>query len=584
MLAIAGWLLSLALVVKVVRSAPDSRNRVPFRFAVEFPDSVGVANGAGIKLALSRDGSLLAVVGIKDGRRSLYLRRSDALRAQAVPGTDSAFNPSFSPDGQWLLFQSGSRLLKLRVAGGAAGVVVDSARAASWGDDGFIVYENANALWRVSAAGGDSRRVATPDANERFRRYSWPEVLPGSKNALITVWRGSTNLDSARLATVSLADGRVTDLGIRGANAHYVAPGYVLFAQVGGAVAAVPFSLRRLAVTGPAIPLLKNVYAGDGGGTDFSAADNGIIAYHGGFPDAELVTMLAVNRTGKERPLPQLGRERFLEPRLSPDGRHLAVSIGPPPPSATGDIWVYDVVSGQRKQVSSAGVNIRPEWTRDGTRVVYISKQADSQFVVSRRWDGTGEPEVIARGVSPAFYELSMGPAHGWSAIRTGLAPGGSAIRIVPTDSFAQQHAFETLSQVALTPMVSPDGRRIAYVVNVAGRREVVVRPTSGPANEVAVSKDGGTEPAWSTDGKTLFFRGLTHLMAATFAEGDTLGVRPPIPLFPDTYRLSVGHTGYDVFPGGRELLMLRKDNRDQTRAFVVVNWLETLAKARSAP
>jgi len=595
-LAIVGWLLAIGAVVKVVQSTRGTPTPVPFRFPIELPDSVGVANGVGIKLALSRDGSQLAVIGMKEGHKALYLRRSDDIQAKLVPGTDSAFNPSFSPDGQWLLFQSGSRLLKVQVGQRKSrsldlarddnnpDVVMDSARAASWGDDGFIVYEKGNALWRVSATGGEARRVATPDANERFRRYSFPEVLPGSKDALITVWRGSTNLDSARLATVSLADGRVTDLGIRGANAHYVAPGFVLFAQVGGAVAAVPFSLRKLAATGPVIPLLENVYAGDGGGTDFSAADNGVLAYHGGIADAGLVTMLAVDRAGKERQLPLVGRERFLEPRLSPDGRHIAVSIGPPPPSATGDIWVYDLATGQRKQVSTAGVNIRPEWTRDGTRVVYISKQADSQFVVSRRWDGTGEPEILARGVSPAFYELSMGPAHGWSAIRTGLAPGGSAIRIVPTDSFSHQRVFDTPRQVVVTPMVSPNGRLIAYVAPEAGRREVFVRPISGSAREVAVSKDGGSEPAWSADGGTLFFRSLTHLMSAPVVERDTLVVGPPVALFPDKFRLSVAHTGYDVFPSGRELLMLGGWGRDQSRAYVVVNWMETMRKTQSAP
>ena len=137
---------------------------------------------------------------------------------------------------------------------------------------------------------------------------------------------------------------------------------------------------------------------------------------------------------------------------------------------------------------------------------------------------------------------------------------------------------------VALTPMVSPNGRLIAYVAPEAGRREVFVRAISGPAKEIAVSKDGGSEPAWSADGGTLFFRGLTHLMAASVTGRDTLVVGPPVALFADTYRLSVAHTGYDVFPGGREFLMLAGWGRDQSRAYIVSNWLQAMRTTRGTP
>jgi Tol biopolymer transport system component len=583
-LAIAGWVLAVGVMAKGMRSAGGTPTPVPYRFPIDLPDSVEVANGVGVKLALSRDGSQLAVAGMKEGRRALYLRHSDDIQARLAPGTDSAFNPSFSPDGEWLLFQSGSRLLKVRTTGGTPEPVLDSTIVASWGDDGSILYEKGNALWRISAAGGEARRVALPDAGRGFRRYSWPEVLPGSAHALITIWRGSNSLDSARLGTVSLRDGGVADLGIRGANAHYVAPGYLVFAQVGGSVAAVPFSLRRLATIGPATQLLQNVWTGGGGGTDFAVSDNGALAYHGGMPEAEEMTMLAVDREGNTRDLPLLGRQRFGEPRISPDGRHIAVSIGPPPPSDTGDVWIYDLVTGARSQLSARGVNIRPEWTRDGSRVVYISRQRDSQFVVSRRWDQAGETEVLARGPTPAFYEVAMGPAHGWSAVRTGLAPGGSAILIAPTESLSARRPFDAQARVAVTPKLSPNGRLIAYVATEAGRREVFLKPVTGPDLRVAVSRVGGTEPVWSPDGKTLYFRGLTNLMSVSVTERPTLAVSPPVALFADPFHRSVAHTGYDIFPNGREFLMLGGWSRAQSSVYVLVNWVRTMERRRGTP
>jgi hypothetical protein len=94
------------------------------------------------------------------------------------------------------------------------------------------------------------------------------------------------------------------------------------------------------------------------------------------------------------------------------------------------------------------------------------------------------------------------------------------------------------------------------------------------------VSTDGGTEPVWSPDGRTLYFRGLTDVMAATVAEHPSLVVGTPRALFEDTYFRSVAHSAYDVFPSGRELLMLNGWSRAQTRAYVLVNWPEAMRAA----
>jgi eukaryotic-like serine/threonine-protein kinase len=462
-------------------------------------------------------------------------------------------------------------------AGGAPAAVLDSVNSASWGDDGAIVYERGNGIWRANASGGERRLIAAPDAKQRHRRYAFPEVLPGSRHALITLWRGGSSLDSARLGVMSLSDGQVTDLGIVGVNPHYAAPGYVVYALSGGAVSAVPFSLRRRATTGDPVRLVENVWHGGGGGTDFSVSDNGVLAYHGGIPEAAELSMAAVDLEGHVRELPGIGRERFGEPRLSPDGRHMAVAIGPPQPSDTGDVYVYDLATGTRTRLSSRGINIRPEWARDGSRVLYIARERDSQFVVARRPDGTGDAEVLARGKVPAFYELAPGPARGLSAVRTGLAAGGSAIVLAPTDSLDARRPFDAGARVAITPKLSPDGRLLAFVTTENGQRQLFVRPVDGSGPRVAVSTAGGTEPVWSPDGATLYFRGPSDVMAATVTARPSLVVGTPRPLFADSYFHSVAHPAYDVFPGGRELLMLNGWSRAQTRAYLLVNWTQAL-------
>jgi hypothetical protein len=51
--------------------------------------------------------------------------------------------------------------------------------------------------------------------------------------------------------------------------------------------------------------------------------------------------------------------------------------------------------------------------------------------------------------------------------------------------------------------------------------------------------------------------------------------------LFRDSFsrRVEGDHAQYDVFPSGKEFLMIRSDSVAATRFFVVVNWFEELRR-----
>ena len=45
------------------------------------------------------------------------------------------------------------------------------------------------------------------------------------------------------------------------------------------------------------------------------------------------------------------------------------------------------------------------------------------------------------------------------------------------------------------------------YVSDESGKRQVYLRPHSGPGGKVPISIDGGDEPRWSRNPQELFFR-----------------------------------------------------------------------------
>jgi hypothetical protein len=93
------------------------------------------------------------------------------------------------------------------------------------------------------------------------------------------------------------------------------------------------------------------------------------------------------------------------------------------------------------------------------------------------------------------------------------------------------------------------------------------------------VSVDGGTEPVWSADETTLFYRGPKRIMAATVADWPTLTVTNRDSLFVDIYRRYASHAAYDVFPNGQEFVMTRGAVSSGSQLFVVMNWPQMIGR-----
>jgi eukaryotic-like serine/threonine-protein kinase len=187
------------------------------------------------QLAISRDGSMLAFVGERNGINQLYLRRLDQLRAVPLV-SGSISEPFFSPDGQWVGFFSlaDGKLKKIPVAGGSAvpicDIDVNYPRGASWGDDGNIVFnafaESWTPLLRVRSAGGRPEPATTLGQGEVAHR--WPQVLPGANAILFAAFGTQGGIDASSIVARRLPDGP-TKLVLRGAHyARYLRTGHLL--------------------------------------------------------------------------------------------------------------------------------------------------------------------------------------------------------------------------------------------------------------------------------------------------------------------------------------------------------------------
>ena len=271
-------------------------------------------------LALSPDGRRLVHIGLQDGVRRLYVRDLDRFDSVALPGTEGAEEPAFSPDGRWLAFVADRKIKKVSVDGGRPVELceVATSHGLSWAsNDAILFHSGVGGIWRVPAGGGAVEQVTTLDVGDLEHRY--PEPLPDGKHMLYSALHDSDASIEVigHIIVRSLETGEHHELTL-GTRAHYLPSGQLVFIR-GGDLYAAPFDLDRLELSGPPVLVLQGIR--NGGvveGPQIAYSDAGVVAYVPGDAAGRLRTLVWVNRDGTEAPGGESG-VLFSAPRLGPD-------------------------------------------------------------------------------------------------------------------------------------------------------------------------------------------------------------------------------------------------------------------------
>ncbi len=545
------------------------------RYTITLPPGqqlAGLDNGPAV--ALSHDGTNLAYVATQNGTQQLYLRAMDSLEARPIADTIGAASPFFSPDGQWIGFFVGGKLEKVSVGGGSVMMLGEEAgapRGASWGSQGMIVFArgSSSVVQQVSDAGGTPQpltRLGKEDASHR-----WPEFLPSSK-AIVFV---AGSAASSQVAVQSVATGERRNL-VRGATQpRYASSGHLIYAQE-GKLMAVPFDPQSLAATGAAVPVVEGVaQSTSNGAVQYSLSDTGSLVYVAGGVQSAQWRLVWVDRKGAEQVLPA-PVHAYRYPRISPDGRRVAVTIE----ESEDDIWLYDLARDTLTRLTFQGsFNLGGAWSPDGKRIAFESNKEGPQNIFWQLADGSGGLERLTTS------EDTQNP-NSWSPdgqllafIENTPTTGQDIWMLRMSDRKAQPFLRTPFNESA--PRFSPDGRWMAYVSNESGHYEVYVQPYPGPGGKWQISTEGGTEPVWNRSGRELFFRSGDKMMAVDIGTQPSLTVGKPHVLFAGAYvPTPVTFPDYDVSPDGQRFLMLKPVESAAvapTQINVVLNWFEEL-------
>ncbi len=575
---------------------------VPARANVALPAGTVFPYGSPSMLAFAPDGS--GVVYCAKGRTGtrLYWHGADAPDARAIPGTEAANTPFFSPDGRHLGFVQGARLVKLAlqsgrvIEGSPTETLADVGwvRGASWGDTGTILYTPApqGGLWRVSGNGGNAREVTRPDPARNEMSHRWPSFLPGGRAALFTILHPSGRMDRSAIAILSLDSGRWTRIIDGGSYAQYLPTGHIVYAR-NGALLGVRFDLKTLATSGSPTPVLNSVDMSSlpSGVASFAVSASGALVYAPWIDVPVKHSLVALGRDGQVEPVTPDQRPYSSILDLSSDGQKLAVSI-----FAEGytNLWTYHLGDRRWQQLTFADADGScPVWSPEGDRVAFASNRDGAYNLYAIRGDGEGSTERLTRSPNMQFPN-SWSPDGRFLAYEEQDATRGWDSWILPLDGDRKPRLWDAEGKNVTLPAFSPDGRWLAYQSTETGRFEVYVRPFPGPGEKQRVSgRDGGLAPVWSRDGREILYLASGaddhRILAVDVVPGPTLRFANPhvafaLP-FPPVEILSYQRRVFAIAPDGRRLFVVRPDPQEEPeiRSLTLIrNWAEEV-KAKLA-
>jgi serine/threonine protein kinase len=577
--AVAAAALLFAGYTTLVSRRPEAPDELT-RFTILPPPGHSI-----VALSLSPDSRrLLFVLQDEGGKTSMALRALDSLELKTLPGTERARNAFWSADGREIAFFSDGKLRRISADGGAAQTICDagSGFSGSWSRDGTILFTKdfGTPIFSVPAAGGIPKAVTTLDARSGEVAHFYPVFLPDDRRFTFVARNLDPEKTSVNLASI---DGKeVRPLFPADSAAIYAEPGYLLFAR-DNALFAWVFNGRAAKLSGGPVPAFDQVFYATEDNRLGATATGKRLAYIS-WPQTRKLVWL--DRKGRE--LGTLGEiGGYVDVRISPDGRKVAVTKRDPSRGQNMDVWVLDASRGTGYRVTTERTDeFNPAWFPDGERLVYVSDHVGFYDLYERPAAGGPEKPLIQTKADKVLPTVAPDGRHLLFALSEGprfsrvLAPvsGGEGFRRLTRDSPSSEDH----------PEISPDGQWTAFESAESGQPEVYLEPLAGgPRRQVSVG--GGRGALWSRDGSELFYvaRDGTLTSVALRRAAGGLEAGDPQPLFP----LRVGGRGgeiqmfrrsYDVSPDGQRFLVIRRvTDTEADGAVVVTNWTAALTRSR---
>jgi serine/threonine protein kinase len=551
----------------------------PDKFAL---DSTGDAGGMPV---LSPQGDKIAFVAHSGENKLLFVRSLSSDAPQQLDGTSGAAHPFWSPDGRYIGFFAGGKLMKIAATGGPISTLADApnSRGGSWSANDVIVFAHdfQGPLLKVSAQGGTASPATVLDRT-RHSTHRWPWFLPDGRHFIFLATNHNGGDPKQNGIYFGSVDNTETHFVLATDSAAQYASGFLLY-RSNSALVAQPFDPQSGTLSRSATPLVNNIREDVGvWRTIFAVSQNGVMVYQTGSASTANSRLVWFDRSGKALDEYDPHENTVIDVRLSPDNKRVAFA-------AVGGIWTLDLQRKTKTRITFDQQVVRePFWSPDDKTIAFsaqVTTGGGNVELRSKAADGSGaEKTLIAEqnnfhypGWSPDGKYVTYLWGDGEKMVSLWIRPanGDASADTKPIAIVQPPSPQSNISYYR----ISPDSHWVAYISDESGQMEVYLTSFPGGKGKWKVSANGGYYPAWRADGKELFYTGVTDDFFAcpVIPKGAEMEVGTPQHLF-HTPLPALGIL-FDVSSDGQRLLVNHTEEEAQVPLQLLTNWPAELKK-----
>ena len=422
--------------------------------------------------------------------------RSTRVENRALPGTEGASFPFWSPDGRTIGFFAEDKLKRIDVDGGRPLVIADAPNGTRrhveqrWRDSVRARRQPPDHACRPTR-GGPAERVTQlgPGSGPDHR---WPQFLPDGKRFLFSSTLGSADTNGVYIGSLDKTP------PVRCAGRRHRPLCRTRQAADDQAGSAAGVQLRcRVRQQCRANPIV--IAQGFAAGAAIAVSDTGVLAYRPGAGAAPAAGVGQSAGRGAARQSASRQADEIGSPELSADEQSVVVFSHR---SGDNDVWVIELarnLAHPHHRLARRRTRIRSGIPTASTS---CSARAASAAVVQRGRRSTAERQSRCSPTVRAAW-----PCRG-RAIAVTSCFAAKTQAAVGTGGDADQQASQTQIAVAQSQydetegQFSPDGEWVAFVSNESGRPEVFVQSFPEGRARTQVSTAGGTQVRWSGTGR----------------------------------------------------------------------------------
>jgi len=545
------------------------------------------------ELAVSPDGQHVVYAGRADKSTRLYVRDITDPTVRPIRGSEGAYAPFFSPDGDWVGFFAGQRLFRVRVDGSELEPLAEASIAygGSWNRDGRIavVTNDGTKFGTVTMTGG----TITPVPIDHSLVLATPHWLPASEWVLLSCF------GPLHVCAISVRTGEVRHLTINGAavqtvegskllngsDPRYLAPGFLLFsAPADNAAMAVRFDPISLKVIGEPVPVLRGVRRENlAGSLQLAISTNGDAIFAAG-ANAVVGRFVWADRRGVVK-LPFAPRI-FGSFYLSRDKRRIAAAVDPE--VGRREIWFLDLETGKEDRWNDEGMvgdrSLFPgPWLPGATHVLAEASGTTSALLLvdAARPSGgnvvySGATRIRAEAISPNGSLFLVASPRDRPNYLTSMTL--KELQGLGKEAVSLPHLIQSTREQG-SPDASPDTKWLAYTSDESGSSAVWVSGLPPKDPPIRVSPAGCELPRWSPRGDGFYFRCGQRWFWVPLKPSETGPFAAPEFVLEGDY-LNVPGAEYAVSADGSRLLLLQgSGERTQSTLALITNWRADLER-----